>query len=584
MKKNNVKRLTFFLAILFLPFYLNAQIRDYVGIVEEHFHPEIVSYLEKFRDELSQNGYKTYGKLIDSYLAGGFGSGFVYVAPDGTNYVITNRHVVNQAATASVKFEDAETGNVVQYDDLTVAVLDDDIDLAILKFKDNAKPFKSGLPISQKNLSDGQDVWSAGFPALGDEPIWQLGKGTITNSRARIKELIDPSISTIIQHSAEIDSGNSGGPLLISANNSVGYEVIGVNTWKAAYRQNTNFAIPAAMVTKMLDKASKKNDSDLSDAQLYAKKIIEELNNKNGDFTVFAKYISEELTLASGKKDFISTLKFAPSDVRAVVADAFAYAPIEGMRYAVAYQLWKKLSAAVDEEKTISEKESSLNGSAYDVALSIFDGQATMKLIKEKGLWRISELTIGEEKGAASSKASASTKPSAKTSASEKNYDDEAFEKPAFFFELSSPVNFRVSVGGAFNTDGFDFSGIAVNLEYLASTWFGMHAFYYGHKMNSETKGILGAGIEVRVPMNFNDVCNLELFAKAAPGFCFGKEAGGTYTGYVLEGGLNLAVTNDWKCMPGFGISYAYGNLTEFGVGDGEMGINEIRFYVSLSF
>lgn len=83
--------------------------------------------------------------------------------------VVTNRHVVQNALTANVSFEN----------------------------------------------EDGTEVWSAGFPGLGGKPMWQLGKGTITNASAKIKELIAPNISTIIQHSAEVDAGNSGGPLLL---------------------------------------------------------------------------------------------------------------------------------------------------------------------------------------------------------------------------------------------------------------------------------------------------------------------------------------------------------------------------------
>ena len=42
---------------------------------------------------------------------------------------------------------------------------------------------------------------------------------------------MNPDISSLIQHSAEVDRGNSGGPLLIpSKTTETGYLVIGINT------------------------------------------------------------------------------------------------------------------------------------------------------------------------------------------------------------------------------------------------------------------------------------------------------------------------------------------------------------------
>lgn len=117
-------------------FQATAQIRNYVGIVRGDYSPEMVSFLEEYRDNLKENGYTTYAKYVDAYLKGGFGSGFVYVDSDGTNYIITNRHVVSDSASASIEFEDAETGSKTKYENLSIFATDDDIDIAVLKFAD----------------------------------------------------------------------------------------------------------------------------------------------------------------------------------------------------------------------------------------------------------------------------------------------------------------------------------------------------------------------------------------------------------------------------------------------------------------
>ena len=37
-----------------------------------------------------------------------------------------------------------------------------------------------------------------------------------------------------------------------NANYAAGYAVVGINTWKAFYRQNTNFAIPAKVIKNFI--------------------------------------------------------------------------------------------------------------------------------------------------------------------------------------------------------------------------------------------------------------------------------------------------------------------------------------------
>lgn len=217
-----------------LPFY--AQIRKYIGIVRPEYNSETVSFLKAFQNELKAKGYNAYANYIDGYLKGRFGSGFVYVNSEDKNFVITNQHVIDYGTSASIEFEDPKTGTVTKYENLSIKAIDDEIDIAVLQFKDNEEPFKKGLVFSSDNVEDGIDVYSAGFPGLGNTPLWQLGKGIVTNSSARIKELMNPDISSLIQHSAEVDRGNSGGPLLIpSKTTETGYLVIGVDAGIAVY-------------------------------------------------------------------------------------------------------------------------------------------------------------------------------------------------------------------------------------------------------------------------------------------------------------------------------------------------------------
>ncbi|MBQ1725898.1 MAG: trypsin-like peptidase domain-containing protein, partial [Treponema sp.] len=227
-----------------------------------------------------------------------FGSGFVYVAPDGTNYIVTNRHVVSSCEKASVQFEQ-EDGSYKTYNNLKVLASDRDLDLALLSFPEGEKPFARGMSISSLAVSDGEEVWSAGFPGLGAEPSWQLGKGTVTNATTRIKALIDPSITTLIQHSAPVDSGNSGGPLL-RKNSKGSYEVVGVNTWKINLRQSTNISMPVSSLKKFIEKATSTPAPQSLEKRIDA--FAKELKEDELSCNKIEKFLSKKYVEKSGAK------------------------------------------------------------------------------------------------------------------------------------------------------------------------------------------------------------------------------------------------------------------------------------------
>ena len=403
-----IKRFLFILICL-LPITVFAQVKSYVGIVREKYHASSVSMLEEYRDALQSKGYTSYAKAIDSYLKGGFGSGFVYVAADGTNYIITNRHVVSQAETVSVEFE-GDTGGITKYDNLKVLNADEEIDLAILSFPKGINPFKTGLTFSTKPAADGQDVWTAGFPGLAGEPLWQLGKGSVTNAAARIKDLVDPDITALIQHSAQIDGGNSGGPLLVTDKSAeAGYAVLGVNTWKYRGRQDTNYSIPAAAVQAYIKRVLYPDalPAVKEQTEIRVRDFIADIAKQDNDFTDIVKYISYSYVASEGKDVFMKALSSAPSAVRSVVVAVFNnYSPIEGMRYALARDVWKKLGKD-DERSLISAGEVTEVSSVVctvPIKSEKFENPVETRWIPEHGLWRLELFGEAQEKDAGNKK------------------------------------------------------------------------------------------------------------------------------------------------------------------------------------
>lgn len=107
------------------------------------------------------------------------------------------------------------------------------------------------LSFASTSVSDGQEVFTAGYPGLGDKPAWQLGKGIVSNSAFFDEDLTKNDSLSLIQHTAQIDAGSSGVPLLVRNNDQENsYRVVGLNTWKAVARENANFAIPAAEIER----------------------------------------------------------------------------------------------------------------------------------------------------------------------------------------------------------------------------------------------------------------------------------------------------------------------------------------------
>jgi S1-C subfamily serine protease len=155
----------------------------------------------------------------------GAGSGVV-VAPDG--YVLTNSHVVAGAASVRV--------GTVTGDQLAARVVGDDpaTDLALVKA--DAGEAMAYVPIDAGHpLRPGQLVVAIGNP-LGFSSTVSTGVVSALGRSLRGKggQLIDG----VVQHSAPLNPGNSGGPLLGSAG-----QVLGINTAIIARSQGLGFAI-----------------------------------------------------------------------------------------------------------------------------------------------------------------------------------------------------------------------------------------------------------------------------------------------------------------------------------------------------
>lgn len=208
-----------------------------------------VKLLNQTASSLFANSYMSAARQLRKLNS--FGSGFVVKSEQGKIFVLTNKHVVEGENFVTLTFQREEGDH--EYKDCKVVAYSDSIDAVLIAIPQDAKV--TPLPFTTQKPTDGLEVWSAGFPDLGDRPSWQLGKGIIPNTSYSNLEVTDSARISIIQHTAQVDPGSSGGPLLVVGKK--GYEVIGVNTYKARHRENVNLSLKASDMKLFLYESTK---------------------------------------------------------------------------------------------------------------------------------------------------------------------------------------------------------------------------------------------------------------------------------------------------------------------------------------
>jgi S1-C subfamily serine protease len=158
---------------------------------------------------------------------GGAGSGVV-VTPDG--YLLTNEHVVQNVSEARVAFVDGRSVPAV------VAGRDPATDLAVLRAQAGTLPYAqlSGA----LRLRVGQLVVAVGNP-FGFEST--VSAGVVSALARSLRSRQGRLIEGVVQHTAALNPGNSGGPLVDAHG-----RVTGINTAIIAMAQGIGFAVPAA--------------------------------------------------------------------------------------------------------------------------------------------------------------------------------------------------------------------------------------------------------------------------------------------------------------------------------------------------
>ncbi len=206
-----------------------------------------MSYAEVYKANLascvsinvSSTSLNFFGQVVQSASSG---SGFV-ITEDG--YIVTNYHVISGGTDVQVTMSDGTTYSA------QVVGGDKDYDLAVLKVDPGETKLQAVVLGSSDDLQVGEQILAIGNP-LG-ELTFSMSEGIVSCLNREIN--VDGTPFNMIQITAAVNSGNSGGPLF----NTYG-EVVGIvsakfsssNNMSGASVEGLGFAIPINDVLDMI--------------------------------------------------------------------------------------------------------------------------------------------------------------------------------------------------------------------------------------------------------------------------------------------------------------------------------------------
>lgn len=374
-------------------FTINAQqdLKKSVCVVKQNYTDAEKEAFEKTASTLFSNSYMSAARRLRKGL-GGFGSGFLYRADNGKLYIITNKHVVRDAKSVQLTFK-ADGGDKT-ISNCNVIAKSDSMDIAVVEFPATETGFVP-LSFDADRVVDGTNVWSAGFPGLGDEPAWQLGNGVVSNDNLVNMELTDSVHIAVIQHTAQVDPGSSGGPLLVLKENSKDksvalkeYKVVGMNTWKAFHRENANFSLMTKDILKVVNNigatsASMKNNDEVG-FQNQVEKFIESFNKSSIEMSTF---ISNKMATSLSEDQLTAMIKNISTNANNSLRDGDA---IDGLKIMVADNIKSQIRTLSD----LKVGSLSTNGDSGTVTFTYRKKQYTSSWEKNSDGWQLTSTDI----------------------------------------------------------------------------------------------------------------------------------------------------------------------------------------------
>ncbi|MDR3147585.1 MAG: serine protease [Treponema sp.] len=376
-------------------------LRDYVGQLSQSFEPEFAGFLRELKGEFEQRGQREAAGSIEAYLQGNAGTGLVYVAADGTNYIITNYEAISLASGLSIRFEGAT------YAALSIVAVDEELNLALLSFENGARPFSQGLPLLKRRLREDETVYAAGFSGRGED--WRFAEAVVTGTYVRIPgddetmRARGPFIrysatqeNTGREAAAQGSPENSGGIVLVTDPGApMGYAVAGINAGISGYRDYqdpaygvSDYAVPVDWVEDFLEQALGEGPGDERIALEERLLAFSRFAGLSRPYRHIASYLSSAC-ITDNITGVLPALNDAAGTTIEDIVKAFNQSPARGIKLAVAWTIENRLrngKPGIDlEVETIEQADAA----GYHTGFLVSGAAAGALWVNEHGIWRI---------------------------------------------------------------------------------------------------------------------------------------------------------------------------------------------------
>jgi serine protease Do len=193
-----------------------------------------------------------------------------------------------------------------------------------------------------------------------------------------------------IQHTAQVDPGNSGGPLLVADPQApAGYVVAGINTLSFRRRQAANYSIPIKNVLELIVHILTREETGKAEPDKRIESFLAGLGKNKAVYGHIVKYLSNECIAMNAEYALSNMMEKAPKTVQEEIIGVFVYDPVSGMGEAVAWTIENSLRAKSGVIRaSLSDLNRQSDGS-YKAAFTIQDRIVESTWVKEYNIWRI---------------------------------------------------------------------------------------------------------------------------------------------------------------------------------------------------
>ena len=424
-----------------------VDLRSNIAIVQTSPDEALVQTYKDMADWLENLRESQLAERFRNKENGGHGTGFLLWFEEQM-FLLTNYHVIKGCAEINVTFRPRER-DVVEFSQARIAYADPAKDLALVEVPDSWELSAPGLPLSAEAVvKDGDEVWAAGYPGLITSASWQLSLGNVTNEKVILEEFGLVGVDYLIQHSALIDPGSSGGPLLFAEDKQT---VVGVNTLSVPSRNNTFFAIPAQTVEIFLQDYSTVEASDPSERlEQRVDEFVQQLAEKELFYAAMRPYLADDFGARYGWSSYKRIYKSMDRELRKELEGKLFLSgrPLEALKEILAKMVHSEYGGQKNTEHSIA----SVFAGRAEVEIDTLDNNSTMTTtwILDKGDWRLAEIDDVEKM----------------TIRSRNNADDE--EKPIYrtkYDSFGGIVGVDILGSPDYSTQGTGGSRIGVNIN-----------------------------------------------------------------------------------------------------------------------